>query len=105
MPARPKSGSSVDSSVHLGFEAKLWLSTDELRNNMDPAEYRHVVLDLVSGRLGIMNLALRGVETDLGPDIRQNLLETEFVECMVEIPGQPFYSTQILVSFQKVAQP
>jgi nitric oxide reductase NorD protein len=29
---------------NLGFEAKLWLAADKLRNNMDAAEYKHVVL-------------------------------------------------------------
>ena len=31
----------------LGFEAKLWEAADLLRNNMDPAEYKHVVLGLL----------------------------------------------------------
>lgn len=31
----------------LGFEAKLWDTADLLRNNMDPAEYKHVVLGLI----------------------------------------------------------
>jgi type I restriction enzyme M protein len=31
----------------LGFEAKLWAATDALRNNMDAAEYKHVVLGLI----------------------------------------------------------
>ncbi len=31
-------------SANLGFEANLWLTTDRLHNNMDPAEYKHVVL-------------------------------------------------------------
>lgn len=31
----------------LGFEAKLWAAADLLRNNMDPAEYKHVVLGLL----------------------------------------------------------
>src|SRR5215831_15834327 len=31
----------------LGFEAKLWASADALRNNMDAAEYKHVVLGLI----------------------------------------------------------
>jgi type I restriction enzyme M protein len=31
----------------LGFEAKLWLAADALRNNMDAAEYKHVVLGLI----------------------------------------------------------
>ena len=28
----------------IGFEEKLWASADKLRNNMDAAEYKHVVL-------------------------------------------------------------
>jgi len=35
-----------DSSANLGFEAKLWLAADKLRNNMDAGEYKHVVLGL-----------------------------------------------------------
>jgi type I restriction enzyme M protein len=31
----------------LGFEAKLWQAADALRNSMDPAEYKHVVLGLI----------------------------------------------------------
>lgn len=31
----------------LGFEATLWLTADKLRNNMDAAEYKHVVLGLI----------------------------------------------------------
>ena len=31
----------------LGFEAKLYQAADKLRNNMDAAEYKHVVLGLI----------------------------------------------------------
>ena len=31
----------------LGFEQQLWLTADKLRNNMDAAEYKHVVLGLI----------------------------------------------------------
>lgn len=31
----------------LGFETKLWQAADLLRNNLDPAEYKHVVLGLI----------------------------------------------------------
>ena len=31
----------------LGFEKQLWKACNKLRNNMDPAEYKHVVLGLV----------------------------------------------------------
>jgi type I restriction enzyme M protein len=45
--ARNKSNGSKDSSAYLGFEAKLWLAADKLRNNRDAAEYKHVVLGLI----------------------------------------------------------
>jgi type I restriction enzyme M protein len=35
------------STANLGFEAKLWAAADALRNNMDAAEYKHVVLGLI----------------------------------------------------------
>ena len=31
----------------LGFEATLWSAADKMRNNMDAAEYKHVVLGLI----------------------------------------------------------
>ena len=34
-------------SASLGFEDTLWAAADVLRNNMDPAEYKHVVLGLI----------------------------------------------------------
>jgi type I restriction enzyme M protein len=37
----------VAGSSPLGFEAKLWQAADALRNNMDAAEYKHVVLGLI----------------------------------------------------------
>jgi type I restriction enzyme M protein len=36
-----------DKAVSLGFEDKLWAAADVLRSNLDPAEYKHVVLGLV----------------------------------------------------------
>ena len=39
--------SSAPSTATIGFEAKLWLTADKLRNNMDAAEYKHVVLGLI----------------------------------------------------------
>jgi type I restriction enzyme M protein len=36
-----------DSTATIGFEGKLWLTADKLRNNMDAAEYKHVVLGLI----------------------------------------------------------
>ena len=40
-------GNASGSGATLGFEAKLWQAADALRNNMDAAEYKHVVLGLI----------------------------------------------------------
>jgi type I restriction-modification system DNA methylase subunit len=106
---------SESNGANLGFEAKLRLTADKLRNNMDAAEHKHVVrvlvemlapdkgriydaccgsagvfvqsekfveehggrigdivvygreCNLTTWRLAMMNLALRGIEGDLGP--------------------------------------
>lgn len=44
--ARPKKNTAAPTAT-IGFEAKLWLAADKLRNNMDAAEYKHVVLGLI----------------------------------------------------------
>ncbi|MEQ8222444.1 MAG: class I SAM-dependent DNA methyltransferase [Candidatus Eremiobacterota bacterium] len=36
-----------NTGANLGFEEKLWKAADKLRNNMDAAEYKHVVLGLI----------------------------------------------------------
>jgi len=46
MARKPRSGSS-NNGANLGFEQKLWQAADKLRNNMDAAEYKHVVLGLI----------------------------------------------------------
>src|SRR5512143_2131334 len=38
---------ATNGGASLGFEAKLWAAADKLRNNMDAAEYKHVVLGLI----------------------------------------------------------
>jgi len=43
--ARPKTKNTTTTNV--GFEAQLWAAADALRNNMDAAEYKHVVLGLI----------------------------------------------------------
>lgn len=40
-------GKNASNGATLGFEAKLWQAADKLRNNMDAAEYKHVVLGLI----------------------------------------------------------
>jgi type I restriction enzyme M protein len=46
-PARAPRKGKATGTANLGFEAKLWLTADKLRNNMDAAEYKHVVLGLI----------------------------------------------------------
>lgn len=42
-----KSKIKVQNSTNLGFEETLWAAADKMRNNMDPGEYKHVVLGLI----------------------------------------------------------
>ncbi|MEQ1899061.1 MAG: class I SAM-dependent DNA methyltransferase [Vicinamibacterales bacterium] len=42
-----KTRTKTDTTANLAFEAKLWAAADALRNNMDAAEYKHVVLGLI----------------------------------------------------------
>ena len=46
MPKETKSKKAANGTT-LGFEQKLWQAADALRNNMDAAEYKHVVLGLI----------------------------------------------------------
>lgn len=45
--ASAKKNKKTPNGTALGFEAKLWETADLLRSNMDPAEYKHVVLGLL----------------------------------------------------------
>lgn len=40
-------GKNDKNGANLGFEQKLWVTADKMRNNMDAAEYKHVVLGLI----------------------------------------------------------
>jgi type I restriction enzyme M protein len=42
-----KSAGDSATTANLGFEAKLWAAADAQRNNMDAAEHKHAVLDLI----------------------------------------------------------
>src|SRR2546425_11247961 len=45
--AKTKNTAANGTAANLGFEARLWQAADALRNNMDAAEYKHVVLGLI----------------------------------------------------------
>ena len=44
---RAKKANGSNGGANLGFEAKMWQAADELRGQVDAAEYKHVVLGLV----------------------------------------------------------
>ena len=44
---KQRSKQAAGSTATLGFEQTLWQAADKLRNNMDAAEYKHVVLGLI----------------------------------------------------------
>lgn len=44
---KQKTVKNSQSNANVGFEAQLWKAADALRNNMDAAEYKHVVLGLI----------------------------------------------------------
>jgi type I restriction enzyme M protein len=46
-PTTRRSRSSPKGNLPLSIELKLWAAADKLRNNMDAAEYKHVVLGLI----------------------------------------------------------
>jgi type I restriction enzyme M protein len=43
----PRKARSNGNGATLGFEETLWQAADKLRNNMDAAEYKHIVLGLI----------------------------------------------------------
>ncbi|MFY1112960.1 MAG: type I restriction-modification system subunit M, partial [Methanosarcinaceae archaeon] len=55
--------------ANLGFEEKLWQTADKLRNNMDAAEYKHVVLGLIF--LKYISDAFEEMHTQLTSEIEE----------------------------------
>lgn len=45
--AKKRAAKQQGNGAQLGFEATLWAAADKLRNNLDAAEYKHVVLGLI----------------------------------------------------------
>ena len=80
------------SSATIGFEAKLWLTADKLRNNMDAAECIHHLAPQGMAGFVLANGSMSSNQSGEG-DIRRALIEADLVDCMVALPGQLFYST------------
>lgn len=96
---RKKSSSTNQSTASIGFEAKLWLAADKLRNNANFAWVQHFIHHVApQGMAGFVlaNGSMSSNQSGEG-DIRRALIEADLVDCMVALPGQLFYSTQIPV--------
>ena len=48
MARKNNTKAKYETGARLGFEEKLWAAADKMRSYMDPAEYKHVVLRLIS---------------------------------------------------------
>ena len=75
-PRTNNSASNNDTGANLGFEAKLWAAADALRNNMDAAEYKHVVLGLIF--LKYTSDAFEAKHAELEASVRRNLANLGF---------------------------
>lgn len=73
------------STATIGFKAELWLAADI--HHLAPP--RH-------GRLRPLQRRMSSNQSGEG-DIRRALIEADLVDCLVALPGQFFYSTQIPV--------
>ncbi|MFA5106202.1 MAG: class I SAM-dependent DNA methyltransferase [Candidatus Micrarchaeia archaeon] len=62
-------------NANLGFEQTLWKAADKLRNNMDAAEYKHVVLGLIF--LKYISDSFEDVRTELSKDKEADLEDVD----------------------------
>ena len=74
-----------DPTANLGFEAKLWLTAD----------IHHLAPHGMAGFV-LANGSMSSNQSGEG-DIRRALIKADLVDCMVALPGQLFYTTQIPV--------
>jgi type I restriction enzyme M protein len=85
-PAKPKNGNGKEKAQNggnLGFEAELFLAADKLRKNLEPSDYKHVVLGLIflrhiSGAFEAKREALLKDEPDSAEDKDEYLAENVF---------------------------
>lgn len=52
MPAKRKATTAAQSLATIGFEAKLWLTADKFRNNMDDVDRRAAVAKSATAQIG-----------------------------------------------------
>jgi len=68
-PATPRKAKARASNAPLGLEAQRWAAADALRNNMDAAEYKHVVLGLIF--LKYISDAFEAKHAELAAQVKQ----------------------------------
>ena len=116
--ARARSSAKNNSTANLGFDAKLWLAVSEVRKQDDegrlvligllPSSFilqtwsawvQHFIHHLAPHGMAGFVLAKGSMSSNQSGegDIRRALIEADLVDCMVTLPGQLFYSTQIPV--------
>lgn len=69
--------------ANLGFEAQLFLAADKLRKNLEPSDYKHIVLGLIflkyiSDALEIKRAALLAEDEEAAEDSDEYLAENVF---------------------------
>jgi type I restriction enzyme M protein len=85
-PQKPKNGNGKEKAQNggnLGFEAELFLAADKLRKNLEPSDYKHVVLGLIflrhiSGAFEAKRAALLAEDPQSAEDQDEYLAENVF---------------------------
>jgi type I restriction enzyme M protein len=85
-PAKPRNGNGKEKAQNggnLGFEAELFLAADKLRKNLEPSDYKHVVLGLIflrhiSGAFEAKRAALLAEDPETAEDQDEYLAENVF---------------------------
>jgi type I restriction enzyme M protein len=85
-PAKLKNGNGKEKAQNggnLGFEAELFLAADKLRKNLEPSDYKHVVLSLIflrhiSGAFEAKRAALLAEDPETAEDQDEYLAENVF---------------------------
>ena len=85
-PAKSKNGNGKEKAQNggnLGFEAELFLAADKLRKNLEPSDYKHVVLGLIflrhiSGAFEAKRAALLAEDPEAAEDQDEYLADNVF---------------------------
>ena len=100
--------SKNNNGANLGFENRMWAAADKLRGHMDSSEYKHVVLGLIFLKYISDAFQAKYKQLEATKDTEytdpEDRIEADLVDCMIALPGQLFYTTQIPVCLWFVAR-